>query len=108
MKIYRGPSSKPFWDVSHELVSRVGPSELEDGIRSNALFRFNITKDGGERFAVCTARFDDEDIVPMISGLLSRLERQQSWLKSVKESLIDASKDDGQKLESIRAALENM
>lgn len=108
MKIFRGPSSKPYWDESHELVARVGPSDLQNGIRSNALIRFNITKDGSERLAVCTARFDDEDIVPMISGLLARLERQQSWLKAVKESLNDDSKDDRQKLESIRSALEGM
>lgn len=105
MKVYRGPYSKPFWDDSHEFVSRIQPEELEKGIRSDALIRFNITKDGTERQAVCTARFEDEDMIPMISGLLSRLSSQQERLAEIKEIMNDETADNDQKINAIRTAL---
>jgi hypothetical protein len=87
MKVYRGPSSKPFTDDTHELVSRVPPEQLEEGIRSKALIRFNITKEGNERQAVCTAQFEDGDIIPMISGLLARLNANQDCIKQIQATM---------------------
>ena len=105
MKVYRGPSSKHFSDDTHELVSRVQPQELEDGIRSNALIRFNITKDGTERQAVCTAQFEDADVIPMISGLLGRLSGQQECLVTLKAAMADKTMTPEQKLVAVRKAL---
>ena len=105
MKVYRGPSSKSFHDDSHELVSRVSASALEEGIRSNALIRFNVTKDGYERQAVCTAQFEDTDVIPMISGLLSRLNTQQTRLATIKEIMMDEKTTTDQKLAAVKVAL---
>lgn len=106
MKVYRGPSSKPFRDGSHEFVSRVKPEQLEKGIRSKALIRFNITKERlFERRAVCTAQFEEEDVIPMINGLLSRLTSQQECLAKIKEIMGDKSTNTDQKIGAIQASL---
>lgn len=95
----------PFWKDSHEFVSQIKPEELEEGIRSNALIRFNVTKDGYERQAVCTAWFEEGDVIPMISGLLSRLTRQQECLGKIREIMDDESTSKDQKVDAIEAAL---
>jgi hypothetical protein len=105
MKVYRGPSSKPFYDDTHEFVSRVHPQQLEEGIRSKALIRFNITKDGYKRQAVCTAQFEDADIVPMIDGLVFRLKLGQEILAKVREIMASKDLSDSQKIEAIDEAL---
>ena len=105
MKAYRGPSSKSFWDDSHEFVSRIKPEELEEGIRSDALIQFNITKDGYERQATCTVQFEEADMIPMISGLLSRLTKQQECLTKIKGIMEDNSTNKEQKIEAIQSAL---
>lgn len=83
MKVYRGPKSKPFWDSSHEFVSRVASKDLESGIRDGKFIKFNITKEGYERQAVCTAKFEKEDLIPMMGGLLSHLSEQQKCLSDI-------------------------
>jgi len=108
MKVYRGPSSKPFVDDTHELVSRVEPDLLERGIRSKALIRFNITKDGHERQAVCTAQFEDEDIIPMISGLLSRLSSSQECIQKIRTAMDEDGLSQTEKLAKIRGALSSL
>ena len=108
MKVYRGPNSTPFYDDSHEFVSRVSPSELEDGIRSNALIRFNITKDGIERQAVCTAQFEEDDIIPMIGGLLTRLKVNQDCLAKIKATVGDKTLSEKDKLLAIQAAMSHV
>jgi hypothetical protein len=105
MRVYRGPSSKPFIDDTHELVSRVPAEQLEEGIRSKALIRFNITKEGYERQAVCTAQFEDGDIIPMISGLLARLNANQNCIKKIQATMNSKSLSDEEKLLSIQDAL---
>ena len=105
MKVYRGPSSKPFSDESHEFVSRVKPEQLEKGISSKARIRFNVTKRLYERQAVCTAQFEEADLIPMISGLLSRLTSQQEGLGKIKEIMGDKSTNNDQKIAAIQAAL---
>ena len=108
MKVYRGPSSKSFSDNSHELVSRVLPDQLEEGIRSNALMQFNITKEAVERQAVCTAQFEDGDLIPMVAGLLSRVKGNQECLAKIRAAMKDKSTDDKGKLLVIQAALSHV
>jgi hypothetical protein len=105
MKVYRGPSSKPFYDDTHEFVSRVKPEELQEGIRSKALIRFNITKEGYERQAVCTTQFEDADIVPMIDGLVFRLKMGQEALAKIRDAMENKELSDSQKLAAVNAAL---
>jgi hypothetical protein len=107
VRIFRGPSSKPFWDDTHELVSRVKPAELEKGVRDKALIKFNITKDGYERQAVCTAQFEEDDLVPMINGLVARLSGQQGTIKEIKKIIANKTTTDAQKLLKIGDAIEN-
>lgn len=105
MKVFRGPSSKNFMDDTHELVSKVTPQELEKSITSGANIRFNINKDAIERKAVCTVQFEDEDIVPMISGLLSKLKVQQVTLRQIKNIMGNGTLTEKIKIESINKAL---
>lgn len=105
MKVYRGPSSKPFYDDTHEFVSRVPPEQLEEGIRSKALIRFNITKDGYERQAVCTTQFEDADIIPMIDGLVFRLKLGQEALAKMREAMDNKDFSESQKLAAVKSAL---
>lgn len=108
MKVYRGPQSKPFWDDSHEFVSQVKPEELEKGISEKAYITFNISKDYVERQSICTTQFEDEDIVPMIRGLLSRLSLQQSAIVSIKKILKDTVMDSAAKLTNIESQIEKL
>lgn len=105
MRVYRGPSSKPFEDDSHVPVDQVKPEELEKGIRSNAFIRFDINKDAYERQAVCTIQFEEADMIPMISGLLSRLANQQECLAKIRAILGDKATDKDQKIDAIKAVL---
>ena len=98
MKVYRGPSSKPFYDDSHEFVSRITPEQLAEGIKDNAQIRFNVTKDGLERQAVCTAQFEDGDFVPMISGLVERLGRHKQHLTQIATIVKDPTLKNDQKV----------
>lgn len=107
MKVYRGPDSKPFIDDAHKFVSRVSPSQLRKGIEDNALIRFRVTKNATERHAVCTARFEDDDIIPMIAGLLSRLEARQSCLGKIK-GVMNEDIGAAEKLKAIRLALQEI
>ncbi len=107
MKVFRGPSQKSFYDESHEQVASVSASALEAGIRSKAHITFNITKDGKQREAVCTAVFEDKDLVPVANGLLARLAMQQECLALIKTAInSDASDDD--KLTTIGQALKKI
>ncbi|MBQ5964297.1 hypothetical protein [Massilia sp. ZL223] len=108
MKIFRGPSSKPFLDDSHELVSRVKPHDLEKGVRDKALIKFNITKDGLERQAICTAQFEDDDLIPMINGLVARLSGQQDALKEIKKTILDKGASNDQKMLKIGEIMERV
>jgi len=105
MKVYRGPSSKPFYDKAHESVSHITADQLEDGIKSNSLIQFNITKDGPERQAVCTVRFEESDIVPMVRGLLVRLQNGQECLAEIKNTLNDKELSEKAKIAAIKKAL---
>lgn len=101
MKIYRGPSTKPLWDNTHELVSSIPSEKLEASIRDGTYIKFNITKDNNERQAVCTAFFDNEDIVPMINGLMSKLKSQQMALLEIKKIMANQEQNKDAKLDEI-------
>lgn len=105
MKVYRGPISKPFLDSSHEFVAQVSPEKLVEGITSDALIQFNITKEANERQAICTAQFEEHDLIPMISGLLTRLTTQIELLTKIKAIIANHSMDDDDKIEAIRNLL---
>jgi hypothetical protein len=105
MKIYRGPSSKPFQDDTHEYVSQILPDQLAEGISSSARIRFNITKDGYERQAVCTALFEEQDIIPMIGGLLARLKMSQECIAAIRSALSEKDLSDAQRLLKVHVAL---
>ena len=108
MKIYRGPSTKSFYDNTHEFVARVSPKALEEGVRKKANIQFNITKNGTQREAVCTAVVEDADLIPLASGLLARLTLQQECLAKIKEIMADKTTDDDDKVSAIREALSTL
>ena len=83
MKVFRGPASTTFEHDTHELVSRVKAADLEEGIKSGAKIRFNISKVANDRQAVCTVCFEESDILPMIRGLLERLAGRQDLLSQI-------------------------
>lgn len=105
MKIYRGPKQKPFIDDTHELVAKIGPEELEKGVREKARMTFNITKDGTVREAVCTAIFEDSDLVPVANGLLARLALQQACIAKIKKITEDNVTTNDEKIQKIMTAL---
>jgi hypothetical protein len=105
MRIYRGPSTKSFYDDTHEFVARISPKALEAGVREKANIQFNITKNGTKREAVCTAVVEEADLIPMASGLLARLTLQQECLRKIKEIMSDKSSSDEEKVKAIQTAL---
>jgi hypothetical protein len=104
MKVYRGPSSTEFRSDSHVLVSEIKPEMLEEGVRSKSLMRFNISKEVNARQAVCTVHFEEEDIIPMIRGLLSRLTTQQELLAEITTCLA-SDKSSELQMHAIRQAM---
>jgi hypothetical protein len=108
MKIYRGPKGKPFTDESHQFVSSVKPKDLEAGIRAKASIEFNVTKDGWQREAVCTAFFEEADVIPMATGLIARLTVQQECLAKIKKLMADTATTDTQKVSAIQTALSKL
>jgi hypothetical protein len=102
MKIFRGPHSKSFYEGSHEYVAQISPEALEKGVRQKAHIRFNITKDGRQRAAVCTAVFEDADLVPVAKGLLARLASQQDCLSAIRAVVAEVALSDSLKLKRIK------
>jgi hypothetical protein len=96
MKIFRGPYEKNFLDDTHKLVAIVSSEKLEESITSGSRFEFNITKDGWQRKAICNAFFEDDDIVPIVNGVMSKLKIQQEKLKEISKILknIEINNDD--------------
>lgn len=105
MKVYRGPKSKSFYDVSHEHVATVSPAELAKVVKDKSNIQFNISKDGLQREAVCTVHFEDQDLILMLQGFLDRLEMQR---KTLLEILKNANLDDKGKLSSIEKTLKTL
>lgn len=105
MKVYRGPSSKQFHNESHELVAEIPPTKLEEWVRTSALFQFNISKESNQRQAVCTAKFEEADMIPMIQGLLARLSAQQLSIAKIRDIVSHGTMDSDEKVREIFHAL---
>lgn len=109
MRVYRGPSTKPFWDSTHELVSSVSPEKIESSIRDGSIITFNISKDAAsERQAVCTAHFESEDFVPMINGLMAKLKSQQTAFLEIKSVMKNKELGASEKLQKIHEAISDL
>ena len=105
MKVYRGPKSKPFSDATHVDVAHIKPEELESAIGIGTKLEFTIDKDAIEKSSICTAFFEDDDIVPIIRGVLIRLLDQQRQLRKIKEIVDDKSIHHAKKISDIQTAL---
>lgn len=105
MRVYRGPNTRPFQDDSHEFVSSITAETLEKSIRDGSYITFDISKNATERKSVCTTRFEDGDIVPMISGLLARLRLQQDALFGIRDVAQDTGLNSDQKMKKINELL---
>ncbi len=108
MKVYRGPESKPFYDDTHEFVYRISSDQLQEGSLSNSHIRFNITKEAVFRQAVCTAVFEEEDLLPMASALIGRLQASQNALSEIKKVCGATELDDSAKVRAIQATLRQL
>ena len=102
MRIYRGPSTVPFWDDRHDLVFTIKPEVLEASISNDSYIKFNITKEGYERQAVCTAKFDHDDIIPMLNGLIERLKKEQEAVIEIQSVIFDQEMKDEEKVCKIK------
>jgi fructose 1,6-bisphosphatase len=108
MKVYRGPSTKPFHDDTHEHVSTVSAEELEESLAEGSVISFNITKEVNERQAICTTYFESQDVIPMINGIISRLLRQQEALSEIKKIAKKKKLDAAGKIEAIQAIIDEL
>lgn len=108
MKVYRGPSTKRFWHGTHELVDTIPPEELEASIRDGSIIEFNISKDANERQAKCTVYFDQEDIIPMINGLMSKLKSQQTALLEMNAVMKNQELTEDVKMEKVNEIIEKL
>ena len=105
MKIFRGPYEKAFLDDTHKLVDNISSAKLEESIKSGSRFEFNITKDGYLRRAVCNAFFEDDDIVPIVNGVMSKLKIQQEKLKNIGEIIKNQELDNEEKVKLVKKVL---
>lgn len=101
MKIYRGPASLSFDSDAHEWVANVAPEKLEEALKNDRTFSFNINKDASERQSICTVQFEDNDLIPILNGIAVRLQRQQSVLSEIAKITQDREVTDVQKIGKI-------
>jgi hypothetical protein len=94
MKIYRGPSSKPFSDESHELVYTTDLAKVTKLWHDSVVFQANITKEPVERQSLAHVVLNSEDVLTLhstlITGLLARsanLEKMERKIDKVKQNL---------------------
>jgi hypothetical protein len=95
-----------FWHGTHELVDTIPPEKLEASIRDGSIIEFNISKEANERQAKCTVYFDNEDIIPMINGLMSRLKSQQTALLEMNAVMKNQEMIEDAKLETVNEIIE--
>lgn len=88
MRVFRGPASTEWNDKSHELVSVVSPNELQYALEMKVPLKFNISKDATKRQAVGSILFEDRDLLPIVHGILARLEAEEKTLNNLKEILV--------------------
>lgn len=101
MKIYRGPNSEPLYEGKYNQVSEIHPDNLEAMIRGRSHIEFNINKEHSERKSRCSLKFGNEDIIPAIAGLLSRLKYQQSVLFEIFDLLGNDQLSSDEKIDKI-------
>jgi hypothetical protein len=100
MQVFRGPIAG-----THTWVSRLTGTELEKAVRDNHV-RFSVTKeDFPERESGCTLKFEDGDVVPMIAGLLPRIQMQNECIGRIRAVARSGSESDAQKVALIAEAL---
>ena len=94
MKIYRGPSSKPFTDESHELVSTTDLAKVTKLWHDSIVFQANITKEPIERQSLAHVVLNSADVLTLhstlLTGLLARsanLEKLERKVEKVKNNL---------------------
>lgn len=100
MDFFRGPAKKNYYDESHERVASVSAKTLKESIDKNNRFQFNITKDGFERQAVCSASFSVEDLAAINRATASRLELLHNAIILI-EKINDCNKEYSFKQKSI-------
>lgn len=105
MKIYRGPRTQNFCEDSHELVSCIEPNDLKDGIIEKSHIKFNITKNAVERQSICTAIFEESDMIPMLDGLICKLKLGQEILIEIKSITSNKELSAEEKIASIKKSL---
>ena len=84
MKIYRGPSTKPFDDASHELVSEIDAGKSATFIGDAIILVANITKEPEERQAVAHVQLNAIDLLALQRRLITGLEARATELENLK------------------------
>ena len=106
MHIFRGPKEINFSDKRHELVDTVSSETLKESIAANKPFEFNISKkDAFDRKSICTAIFEDDDIVPIVNGVISKLKIGEEKLKRIHSIVYHSDFEDNQKIALIKEVL---
>ena len=80
MKIFRGPSTKPFNDDSHELVSEIEAGKSATFVKDSVILVANITKQPEERQAVAHVQLDAVDLLALHRRLITGLEAKSNEL----------------------------
>jgi hypothetical protein len=88
MKIYRGPSTKPFYDESHQLVAEISVLNDNEPWTGTKILKANVSKEAVERQAVVNIAVDEKEILHLHKVLLESLFDNYDNFKS------EASKSD--------------
>jgi len=97
MKFYRGPASKPRYDVSHQLVGEHDFSKDKEPWAKSDTIWANISKDkDAENQSVLYVEIDESDVLmlhqSLLKGLKSNsalLEKAEAQLRLVREELLE-------------------
>lgn len=104
MKIFRGPSTKPFDDVAHELVADIDSTKSGSFVRDSVVVLANVTKEPNERQAVAHIQFDSADVLALHRRLITGLTSRSNELEEMKRRMEVAS----QKLYALFNQMEGM
>lgn len=104
MKIFRGPSTKPFDDPSHELVAEIDAEKVGIYLNGTVVLVANITKDPTERRAVAHIQLEAADLIALqrrlwtgLNAKLDELETARQRAQAASHELVDLY----QRLESV-------
>jgi hypothetical protein len=90
MQIFRGPSSVPFPDQLHELVSTSDPATMASVIDGNIVLCANITKEPTERQSLAHIKLDSSDVLSLHAKLISDLQARSMELNETKKRVNSA------------------